>query len=79
MDFESQLMPLVLERRGWDSDWLETHTNPAHRSLGNLDEMCEQLKAVHDSGQLIVVLPDFDTDGVMAGVVGWAGLNQLGF
>ncbi|MEE1324026.1 MAG: DHH family phosphoesterase [Bifidobacteriaceae bacterium] len=79
MDFESQLMPLVLERRGWDNDWLETHTNPAHRSLGNLDEMCEQLKAVHDSGQLIVILPDFDTDGVMAGVVGWAGLNQLGF
>lgn len=79
MDFESRLMPLVLERRGWDSAWLETHANPAHRALGNLDEMCARLKTVHDDGQLIVVLPDFDTDGVMAGVIGWAGLNQLGF
>ena len=75
---ESHLMPLVLQRRGWDNTWLATHTDPHHQDLGSLDEMCQQLKNLHDQKKFLVVLPDFDTDGVMAGVIGWAGLNQLG-
>lgn len=75
---ESHLMPLVLQRRGWDNTWLATHTDPHHQDLGSLDEMCQQLKNLHDQKKFLVILPDFDTDGVMAGVIGWAGLNQLG-
>ena len=43
------------------------------------DRLCMQLKDYYDSQDLIVLLPDFDMDGIMCGVLGFAGLAELGF
>lgn len=78
--FESRLMPLLLKRRGWTDAWMSEHKlTREHGTLAHIDEMCAELKVLHDAGSRIVILPDSDCDGVMAGVLGWAGLSALGF
>ena len=41
--------------------------------------MCERLKYIKDNNIPITIYPDFDTDGVSSGIVGFAGLAELGF
>lgn len=50
-----------------------------HPVLDGMDGVMDTLKAVHDRGERIVVIPDYDMDGISAGVLGWAGLSELGF
>ncbi len=41
--------------------------------------MAAELHRIRQVGEQIVVLPDFDMDGITSGVLGWAGLSELGF
>lgn len=50
-----------------------------HEELLDVQTLADELKLIHDSQQLIVVLPDFDMDGISAGTIGFAGLSELGF
>lgn len=75
----NRLIEVWLAKRGLDYDSLSALNDPRHDDLMSIDEMCAELRTVHDSGERIVVLPDFDMDGIMSGVVGFAGLSELGF
>ena len=75
----NRLLALMFEKRGYSSDYYEsicqcTHPEPAH-----IDEMCALLKKYHDEDTQIALLTDFDMDGLMSGVVGYAGMKELGF
>ena len=73
------LLNLLLEKRGltW-SDYVEMD-NPDHADLLDINKMSDELDDIYKNGEKIVILPDFDMDGVMSGVVLHAGLSELGF
>ncbi len=64
---------------GWTDEFLEAINDPHHDRLQNLDAMVDALHHIRMSGLTITVLPDFDMDGITSGVIGWAGLSELGF
>lgn len=70
---------LLRERRGWSEEYLATIDNPAHDTLKDMEKMLEALKRIHDSQELLVVVPDFDMDGITSGTLGYAGFAELGF
>ncbi len=75
----NRLTRLMLERRSWKPEWIQEINCPVHQPLEHLDGVCETLRNIRDNQEKIVVLPDFDTDGIMSGVLGTAGLGELGF
>lgn len=76
---QPSLFSLLCQRRGWTPEYLAELDNPSCDELLDLPAMVAALHRVRTGGEQIVVLPDFDMDGISAGVLGWAGLNELGF
>ena len=73
------LLKLTLERRGLDwSKYLEM-SNPEYADLLDIDRMADELDEIYHNNEKIVIIPDFDMDGVMSGVVLHAGLSEMGF
>lgn len=75
----SRLIDVVLERRGYTPEYLAEISDASHGPLGNVDALCERLDFYRRSQGLVVVLPDFDMDGIMSGVIGLSGLAECGF
>lgn len=73
------LIQKIFENRGYSQDFIDKINNPEFQQLKDIDVMCTRLKMIHDQGKRIVVYPDFDTDGIVSGVLGYAGLAELGF
>lgn len=76
---EPDLFALLRERRGWTDEYLAAIECPDHDTLLDMDRMVAALKRIHDSQELLVVVPDFDMDGITSGVLGYAGFSELGF
>lgn len=74
-----KLTQLFLARRNYTPEKLQEINDQRHSKLKNIDYLCQILKQIHDQHQQIVIMPDFDTDGISAGTVGFSGLAQLGF
>lgn len=77
--FDDSLFQVVKKNKGWTEEYLDEINDPAHDELQNIDVMVEELRRIQQTGEQIVVVPDFDMDGVTSGVIAWAGLNELGF
>lgn len=75
----NRLTRLFFDRRGMGDADIAALTDYGHANLMDVDAMSDALHGVRERGDEIVVLPDFDCDGVMSGVVGVAGLDELGF
>ena len=75
---QKPLFDIIQQRRGWDELTLRHINNPDYDTLKDIDRMAEVLHHLKHTQQQIVVLPDYDMDGVTSGVLGWAGLNELG-
>lgn len=73
------LFNLLCQRRGWDRETLASYNDPSYPELLDMDVIVEHLHRIHTSRDLIVVLPDFDMDGITAGTLSFAGLAELGF
>lgn len=75
----NSLFEQVLIRRGiTQTDFLKMN-DPTHRPLARISEACGFLDDIKRTNGVVVVYPDFDTDGIMSGVIGLAGLSELGF
>lgn len=73
------LLERVFENRNIDSDfWNQINTQP-YGCPKDTDKLCAILKYYHDTQNLLVLLTDFDNDGIMCGVEGFAGFAELGF
>ncbi len=68
-----------LASRGLTEEDLVQIDDPSHPDLAGIRELCQVLDDIKKSGRQITVLPDFDCDGIMSAVIGFAGLSQLGF
>ena len=75
----NHLTELFLERRSYDESFLRDLDNPSHLLLKDVDVLAAKLFTIHEDQNKIVVLSDFDMDGIMSGVIGYAGLAELGF
>lgn len=73
------LFSMLRKKRGWTDEYLAEINDPQHEELRDVDRMAAELHRIRLAGEQIVVLPDFDMDGITSGVLGWAGLNELGF
>lgn len=74
-----RLFTLLCERRGWTKEYLALVNDSTHEPLKDIDVMIGVLEKARVDGKKIVIAPDFDLDGISSGVLGYAGLCELGF
>ena len=75
------LIKKTFENRGIlnPDSYMSDINNFHHDDLKDVDLLCSRLYDAYNAHKHIVILPDFDTDGIMSGVIGFAGLSCLGF
>lgn len=78
-DKTSSLFAILKDRRGWTEDFLNEINNPEYPDLKDMDLMISRLQDIQLAQRQIIVVPDFDMDGVTSGVLMYAGLAELGF
>ena len=74
-----KLIDIFCERRGITTDYMAEINSSACGTLMDIDEAADFLRDACKSRQRLVVIPDFDMDGIMSGVVGYAGFSELCF
>lgn len=75
----NKLLKIFFDRRGYDEEYIERINKDVHGFLLNIDELAVKLHELYKSQERVVILPDFDMDGIMSGVLGFAGLCEMGF
>ncbi|WP_051299304.1 DHH family phosphoesterase [Arthrobacter castelli] len=75
----TDLFALLCQRKGWTDEYLSAIDNAEHDSLKDLDTLVAALEDIRLAGGTITIAPDFDMDGIASGVLGYAGLKELGF
>lgn len=73
------LFSLLCQRKGWSDEYLAEINSTEHDQLKDLDTLVSTLEDIRTSGRTITIAPDFDMDGISSGVLGYAGLSELGF
>ncbi|MDO4254346.1 MAG: DHH family phosphoesterase [Kocuria sp.] len=73
------LFALMCQRRGWTNEYLRDIESTEHDELLGLSDMVEALEDARAAGHKVTIAPDFDMDGISSGVLGYAGLSELGF
>lgn len=73
------LFRLLCHRKGWSNDYLNAINLSDHDQLKDIDAMTASLNTAHSEQKPITIAPDFDMDGIASGVLGLAGLSELGF
>lgn len=73
------MFALLCERRGWTPEYLAQIQSHEHDDLRDLDTMVAALEETRANGRKLIIAPDFDMDGISSGVLGYAGLSELGF
>lgn len=73
-----ELFNTIRERMGWTDEYLKEINDPSHPLLQDIDTMCAALEYLRVHQMPLVVIPDFDTDGICAGMILYAGLSELG-
>jgi single-stranded-DNA-specific exonuclease len=79
VDEGPDLFALMCQRRGWTDEYLRAIENDDHDELLGLPDIVEALDEAYRLGRKITIAPDFDMDGISSGVLGYAGLSELGF
>ncbi|MGI8307000.1 DHH family phosphoesterase [Saccharopolyspora hattusasensis] len=79
VDKDIDLFALMCQRRGWTDEYLRAIESTEHDELLGLTEMVDALEDARAAGKKIAIAPDFDMDGISSGVLGYAGLSELGF
>lgn len=73
------LFSLLCQHRGWTDDYLSAIESTDHDELLGMPEIVEALHGARTRGEKVTIAPDFDMDGISSGVLGYAGLSELGF
>lgn len=73
------LVRKTLENRGISDDFLQDMDAVVSEVMADAELLCEHLHQLHERGACITFLPDYDMDGIASGIIGFAGLSELGF
>lgn len=74
----NKLLQQFLTSRGINAEMFANITNYEIEHLHDVDKFADIIYKYKMSQELIVIIPDFDMDGIMSGVLGFAGLTELG-
>lgn len=74
----NRLIKELFNNRGYDENFIESIEKVTNQSLKDIDKFADKLSS-YSKEDLLVVLPDFDMDGIMSALVGFVGLSELGF
>lgn len=75
----NRLLERMFENRGYSKDMIISMDEPLGGKLLDIDLFCSVLHQAYLNHDPVVILSDFDMDGIMGGVIGYAGLAELGF
>lgn len=73
------LMEKTFENRGYSDEFLSSIEAGSQNPMKDADLLCAKLNEIRKQNLRITMLSDFDMDGICAGVIGYAGLAELGF
>ena len=73
-----ELFNRVRERMRWTDQYLKKINDAQHPLLKDIDQMVMALEILRSTDKEITIVPDFDTDGICAGMILYAGLNEIG-
>ena len=75
----NKLIRRMVENRGYPADFLLSINTCGHDLPAGVLDMCSRLDYYRQTNGRVVLLSDFDADGIMSGVLGFAGLAEMGF
>ena len=73
------LLERTFENRGYEPDFYQKISEMPHGFPKDTDRFCNVLAYHYNNRNRIVLLTDFDNDGLMCGVLGLAGFSEMGF
>ena len=73
------LLQKTFENRKYTSEFLQEMENSHYKNLHNIEVLADKLHELKENKKHITIMPDFDSDGINSGIVGFAGLSELGF
>ena len=68
-----------MNKRDYTNQFLDEIEQVTKDSLMDIDLLADLLQVIYLAKRKITILPDFDMDGIMSAVVGYAGMSDLGF
>lgn len=79
MAIHSAILKKHFEKVGFNDDFFKVYESEAADKMQNVDEMCDKLYDIKEKHIRMVIYTDFDVDGIMSGVIAYAGFSELGF
>ena len=79
MAVHSKILRKHFDNLGFDDYFFDIYESAAADEMQNIDKMCEMLQSVWHSQSKMVICTDFDVDGIMSGIIAYAGFSELGF
>lgn len=80
MVIQSHLLEQIFKTRGYPQEFLSELDKVGEELYpANTDKAVALLRELHERGAHVTFIPDYDMDGIMSGVIGMAGLAELGF
>lgn len=73
------LLKKMFENRKYSLDFFNDMMSCDFAIPKNIDVLCKHLHNYRLSGKQVVLLTDFDFDGICSGTIGFAGMAELGF
>lgn len=73
------LVEKTFRQRGFDDELLNKIENGSHTIPDNMSLACSKLHEYMIHRYHIVLIPDFDMDGIASGSIGYSGFCELGF
>lgn len=74
-----ELRQYLMNKRDYTNQFLDTIEQVTKDTLMDIDLLADLLQVIYLAKRKITILPDFDMDGIMSAVVGYAGMSDLGF
>lgn len=74
-----ELRQYLMNKRDYTNQFLDEIEQVTTDSLMDIDLLADLLQVIYLAKRKITILPDFDMDGIMSAVVGYAGMSDLGF
>lgn len=74
-----ELRQYLMNKRDYTNQFLDEIEQVTKDKLMDIDVLADLLQVLYLAKRKITILPDFDMDGIMSAVVGYAGMSDLGF
>lgn len=75
----NKILEMFYQKRNYTDEYIKEINKNKRTKLYAVDDLVKELFYIRQANKKLVVLPDFDMDGIMSGVTGFVGFAELGF